>query len=99
MVYGGKERLFQDDAPGGRCAAFIGIKGGVTPRLGDNVELEAAFGGKINFEEGDDSSVFGDLALNGLFGAGFVGAGVSFWDLTEEDTRTVALLSPFWYRS
>lgn len=93
--YGGKERFFQDDAPGGRCAGLVGVKGGITPRLADNLELEAAFGGKINVEEGDDSSVFGDLALNGLFGAGFVGAGVSFWDLTEEDTRTVALLAHF----
>ncbi len=94
-VYGGKERLFQDDEPGGRCAALLGFKGGITPRLGENVELEAALGGKFNLEEGDDSSIFGDLALNGIFGGGFVGAGVSFWDLTEDDTRTVALLAHF----
>jgi outer membrane protein OmpA-like peptidoglycan-associated protein len=93
--YVGKERFFQDDTEFGECGALLGFKGGVTPRLGDSVELEAAIGGKINLEEGDNSSIFGDLAINGLFGAGFVGAGVSFWDLTEDDTRTVALLAHF----
>jgi hypothetical protein len=78
--YVGKERFFQNDTEVGQCAALIGFKGGVTPGLGDSAEFEAAIGGKINLEEGDDSSIFGDLAINGLFGAGFVGAGVSFWD-------------------
>ncbi|HSE39955.1 MAG TPA: OmpA family protein [Acidobacteriota bacterium] len=93
--YGGKERMVRDEFPGGRCAGLVGVKGGVTPLLSDNLELEAAFGGKINVRDDEFSSVFGDVALNGLFGAGFVGAGVSFWDLTEDDTRTVALLAHF----
>ena len=95
-VYGGKERMIRDDFPDGRCAGLIGGKVGVTPHLGEHAEFEAAFGGKINVRDSEHSSVFGDLALNALFGHySYVGAGVSFWDLTEEDTRTAALLVHF----
>ncbi len=94
--YGGKERMIRDEFPNGRCAGLFGAKFGVTPHLSNNLELEAAIGGKINVRDSDNSSLFGDVALNGLFGNySFVGAGVSFWDLTEEDTRTVALLVHF----
>jgi len=95
--YGGKERMIRDEFPDGRCAGLFGGKFGVTPHLSDNLELEAAIGGKINVRDSDNSSIFGDVALNGLFGSNnsYVGAGVSFWDLTEEDTRTVALLAHF----
>lgn len=95
-VYGGKERMIRDEFPNGRCAGLFGAKFGVTPHLGDNAEFEAAFGGKINVEDSEFSSVFGDLAINAIFGNySYVGAGVSFWDLTEDDTRTTALLVHF----
>jgi outer membrane protein OmpA-like peptidoglycan-associated protein len=95
-VYGGKERMIRDEFPDGRCAGLFGAKVGVTPHLGDHAEFEAAFGGKINVRDGDNSSIFGDLAINALFGNySYVGAGVSFWDLTEDDTRTAALLVHF----
>ena len=61
-------------------------------RLNDNLELELSVGAKIDASETDSSSIFADVALNGLFSGGFVGGGVSFWDLTEDDTRTVAAL-------
>jgi hypothetical protein len=75
--------------------------------LADNVEAEFAVGLKFELEDDDEelddieldddedeSSVdlFIDAAINGYFGGGFVGGGVSFWDLTEEDSRTIALL-------
>lgn len=93
--YVGKERFIRDEFPGGRCAALLGVKVGVAPLLTDSLELEAGVGGKINLRDGDNSAFYADLALNGLFGRGFVGAGVSFWDLNLDDTRTVAALVHF----
>ena len=91
----GKERLVQseDDIDfNALCSALIGAKVGYLPRLSESLQAEISVGFKLNLEEGDDSSVFIDAALNGYFSGGFVGGGVSFWDLTEEDTRAVALL-------
>jgi hypothetical protein len=39
-----------------------------------------------------DHSIFVDAAIHGVFEHGFVGGGVSFWDLTSDDFRTVSLL-------
>jgi hypothetical protein len=106
----GKERRTEELVGGffdADCTALLGIKGGVLPRLADNVEAEFAVGLKFELEDDDEelddieldddedeSSVdlFIDAAINGYFGGGFVGGGVSFWDLTEEDSRTIALL-------
>jgi hypothetical protein len=95
-IYGGKERLVHDSgpgSPGGRCAGLIGAEIGVQPLIGDNVELEVAVGGKINARDSENSSIFGDLAINRVLGGGFVGAGLSAWDLTRSNgSRAVALL-------
>jgi hypothetical protein len=106
-AYAGKERLVRefDVSPApidptlpttfltGRCAALIGIEGGWAPQIADRTELELAFGGKINLEDGDNSSIFGDVAINQYLSEKFfIGGGVSFWDLTLDDTRSVALL-------
>jgi outer membrane protein OmpA-like peptidoglycan-associated protein len=95
--YGGKERMIRDDFPNGRCAPLLGVKFGITPHLGEHAEFEAAFGGKINLRDSENSSIFGDLAINGLIGNrnSYFGAGVSFWDLTLDDTRAVAALVHF----
>lgn len=90
--FGGKQRLVHDAAIGGRCDTIFGIKAGVLPRLNDHVEVELSVGGKIDGSHSDNSSIFADVAVNGLFNGGFVGGGVSFWDLTESDTRAVAAL-------
>ena len=90
--YFGKERMIRSDFPAGRCAPIAGAKFGILPRLGEHAELEAAVGGKINFRDTDNSALFADVALNGLFSKGFIGGGVSFWDLNLDDTRAVALL-------
>jgi hypothetical protein len=90
--YVGKERMIRSDFINGRCAALIGAKFGILPRIGEHAELEAAIGAKINLRDGDNSAIFGDVAINGVGNKGFIGAGVSFWDLNLSDTRTVALL-------
>ena len=47
-------------------------------------------------DDGNDNTIFADVAIHGLFGSGgFVGGGVSFWDLTNSELRTVALLVQF----
>jgi len=88
----GKERFVHEEALGGRCDTLVGVKGGILPQLNDHVEVELSVGAKIDVSETDSSSLFADVALNGVFNSGFVGAGVSFWDLTESDTRAVAAL-------
>ncbi len=90
--YFGKERLVREEFAGGRCAALGGIKVGILPEISDNTEFEAAVGGKINFRDGDNSSLFLDAAINRVLSKGFIGGGVSFWDITKSDTRALAAL-------
>lgn len=91
----GKERMVREEFLGGRCAPLIGIKAGILPRIGDDAEVELSIGGKINTRDTGNSSLFADVAINGLVGRSFIGGGVSFWDLTISDTRTVAALIQF----
>jgi hypothetical protein len=91
-VYGGKERLFQDNYPGGRCAGLLAAEIGVQPKIGENAEFEAAVGVKFNLRDSENTSIFGDVAINYLLARGFFGGGLTAWDLTESDTRSVGLL-------
>jgi hypothetical protein len=93
-AYGGKERLFQEQPffPDGRCAALIGAEVGIQPLIAANTEFEAAVGVKVNLRDNENTSVFGDVGVNRILGGGFLGGGLSAWDLTESDTRSVALL-------
>jgi hypothetical protein len=93
------------------CETIVGVKGGILPMLSDNVEAELSIGGKfvINDDDDDDdllngddfddddsdNTLFIDAAVHALFENGFVGGGVSFWDLNNEDRRTIALLVQF----
>lgn len=88
----GKERLVQDDFLGGRCAPLFGAEIGLLPEIAENVELQASLGGKINTRDGGNSSLFADVAINRLLSRGFIGGGVSLWDITESDTRALAAL-------
>jgi hypothetical protein len=100
--YFGKERLVHDHPvsssasgdglPATICAPHIGIAAGIQPKIGENAEGELAVGYKINFQDGAHSSLFADGAVNYLFGKGFIGGGVSFWDIFQDDTRFVGLL-------
>jgi len=89
------------------CVTLLGVKGGVLPRISDRAEVELAIGGKFVIGDDDsedldfdddvefddlDHSIFADVAIHGLFDKGFVGAGVSFWDLTDDEFRTISLL-------
>ena len=77
----------------GRCAALIGVEAGIAPMIANMTELHLAIGGKINLRDGSNSSLFGDVAIDRYLNEkAFIGGGVSFWDLTISDTRTVALL-------
>jgi hypothetical protein len=93
-AFAGKERAERDE--GGvvtsRCAALAGIKGGLLFSLGDHSDLELAVGGKLDLEDSDNSSMFVDAALQRRLGRGFVGAGVSAWDLTLDDSRALGAL-------
>lgn len=94
----GKERLVQETTVGsvvladGLCAALFGAKAGALFAIGDNADFELSAGAKISFEDGDSSSIFVDAAAQRLVGRGFIGGGLSAWDLTEEDTRSIGAL-------
>jgi hypothetical protein len=75
-----------------QCDPIFGFEFGVLPQIGEHAELELSIGGKINADNGDNSSIYADVAIDAVFSGGFIGGGVSFWDLTEEDTRNVDLL-------
>ena len=95
-AYFGKERLVHDSgpgSPGGRCAPLVGVEVGFQPMIATNTELEVGAGAKINTRDSDNWSIFGDLAVNRVVGAGFFGGGISAWDLTRDNgSRSVALL-------
>lgn len=48
-----------------------------------------------DFDDDSDNTLFIDAAIQRAFEHGFIGGGVSFWDLNDEDKRTVALLVQF----
>jgi hypothetical protein len=70
----------------------MGVAVGFQPKIGESAEGEIAVGYKINFEDGAHSSLYADGAVNYLLGGGFIGGGVTFWDIFEDDTRFVGLL-------
>jgi hypothetical protein len=98
----GKERLeqeYENDAgrmlATGVCSAIFGAKGGALFALGETGDFELAAGVKVNLEEGDRgeaTSIFVDAAAQRLLGRGFIGGGLSAWDLTESDTRSIGAL-------
>ena len=64
----------------------------------DNDDDDDLFPGDDDDDDGDDDSdhtLFIDAAIQRAFEKGFIGGGVSFWDLNDEDRRTVALLIQF----
>jgi hypothetical protein len=99
-AYFGKERLIHDhdvdDSAAGIqntvCAEHMGIAVGFQPKIGENAEAEFAVGYKINFQDGAHSSLYADGAVNWVPGRGFIGGGLTFWDIFEDDTRFLGLL-------
>lgn len=92
FVGGVDEDLSEAGLQVSQCDPIFGFEFGVLPRIGEHAELELGIGGKINTDNGDNSSIYADVAIDGVFSSGFFGGGISFWDLTEEDTRNVDLL-------
>jgi hypothetical protein len=100
--YFGKERLTHDDAADhddvtpfsafSRCAPLAGFQLGVQPKIGENTELEAALGIKFPFEDDAHTAAFADAAVNRLLSRGFLGAGVSWWDIGKDSTGVGLLL-------
>jgi hypothetical protein len=103
--YFGKERLRHDHILGDEvvppsnvaiartlCAEHIGLAVGFQPKIGENAEAEVALGYKINFEDGAHSSLYADGAINWVPGRGFIGGGLTFWDIFQDDTRFFGLL-------
>jgi hypothetical protein len=86
-AYLGKERLTHDDddvAAFSRCAAELGFAVGVQPKIGDNSEFEAALGVKFPFEDDAHTAIFADVAVNRILGKGFIGGGLSWWDIGKD---------------
>jgi len=86
-AYVGKERLTHDDDDVDaftRCSAEVGVAIGVQPRIGDNTEFEAALGVKFPFEDDAHTALFADAAVNRILGRGFLGGGLSWWDIGQD---------------
>lgn len=103
----GKERRlrpFDDDAAGtalvdeefGQCSPLLGVKLGVARRFENDWELAGTVGLAANLVQDDDKvrehALFAEVEANYYINNAFVGAGLSFWDLTRSDTFTPALM-------
>jgi hypothetical protein len=62
---------------------------------GDEDDLLNGDDDEFDDDEDSDHTLFIDAAVHALFEHGFVGGGVSFWDLNDEDRRTISLLVQF----
>lgn len=90
-AYGGKERLTHDDLGASYCSPIAGAAVGFNPMISDNLQLEGAVGYKYAFEDEAHSALYADAAVNFVMGSGFVGAGASYWDISQ-DTSALGLL-------
>jgi hypothetical protein len=115
--FGKQQRQYDEDDPAGvgfthpdnTVSAFgdklFGVKGGVQVRVAGDMETGFMFlpalGVAINLEEGDRSSLFGDLEVGYTFARGFsLGTGLTLWDFTHGDQFTFGWLGtaafPVW---
>jgi hypothetical protein len=101
--YFGKERLTHDEASDhpdrptpftefSRCSPIAGFTFGIQPKIGENAEFEAAIGVKFPFDDDAHTTAFGDVAVNRVLDRGFVGGGVSWWDIGKDSTGVGLLL-------
>ena len=84
---------------------LFGVKGGVqvawSDDTGDWLHVRAAIGVAINLDEGDRTSLFGDLEVGYTFASGVsLGTGLTLWDFTHGDQFTFGWLGtaafPVW---
>ena len=83
-----------------QCSPLLGLKIGVAKDFdNNNWEVAGAGGIAISLVTADDkvnqSEVFIDGELNRYLGAGFIGTGLSLWDITRSDTFTPAWMFHF----
>ena len=82
-----------------QCSPLFGVKFGVAKRFANDVELAGALGVALSLVSDDDKvrdhQLFADLELNKYLGRGFIGTGISAWDITDSDTVTPAVLLQF----
>jgi hypothetical protein len=92
-AYFGKERFVHDEvdghddgfvAPAAICAEHLGFGVGYQPMLGDHAQFDAQLGIKLNFEDNAHSALFADAAVNYVGGRGFLGGGLSWWDIGKD---------------
>ena len=87
-AYFGKERLVHDtdeDFPTTTiCAEHIGLGVGFQPMLGAHAQLDAQLGVKLNFEDDAHTALFADVAVNYVASRGFIGGGVTWWDMSKD---------------
>ena len=82
-----------------QCSPLFGMKFGVAKRFDNDVELASSVGVALSLVSDDDKvrqhQLFADVELNKYLGRGFIGTGVSAWDITDGDTITPAVLLQF----
>ncbi len=82
-----------------QCSPLFGLKFGVAKRFANDVELAGSGGVALSLVSDDDKvrehQLFVDVELNKYLGRGFIGTGLSVWDITHSDTLTPAVLLQF----
>ena len=81
--------------------SLLGVKGGVALKMGEHWTFAPAIGVAMNLDEVARTTLFGDAEFDFLFGRGaYLGAGLTFWDLTHTEIVTPGLLAtlgvPIW---
>jgi hypothetical protein len=104
--YFGKERLTHDDfgdhddtaadaaafLPFSRCAPIAGLAVGFQPMISANAQFEGALGIKFGFDDDSHTSLYLDAAVNRVLDRGFLGGGLSFWDIGKDSSGVGLLL-------
>ncbi len=79
----------------GQCSPLVGLKLGVSRVSPSGWEVAATGGVALSLVGSDkvrEHALFVDGEINRYVGKGFVGTGISFWDLTRSETFTPAWL-------
>jgi hypothetical protein len=86
-AYLGKERFVHDNddvATYTQCSPEVGFQVGFQPKIGEHSEFEASLGIKFPFDDGAHTAVFADAAVNRLLSRGFIGGGLSYFDIAKD---------------
>jgi hypothetical protein len=111
--FGKQQRQYDEEDPAGigftmpdnTVTAFgdqlFGFKGGIAMRMSPNWTFNPSLGVAFNLDEGDRTSVFGDVEINRLFSrGGYLGTGITLWDFSHGDQFTLGWLGtagiPLW---